>query len=320
MLTVHIQTEPIALDSSAGLPWHEAEHCGAEVRFIGTVRQVEGPVSLSHLNLEHFPEVTESEIQRILTQARERWPIQGARVIHRVGRIALGEVIVLVETSAAHRHDAYDANRFIMDFLKTEAPFWKQECFVDGSARWVAAREGDAHAARSWLEITTPSNSPLSHFDARGQAHMVDVGGKPVTHRKAVAQGSIRMSAEAFAVVQGGNGPKGDVLGVARIAAIQGAKQTSALIPLCHPLPLTHISVEFLLDAERRAVTIEVLAETDGKTGVEMEALTGASVGLLTLYDMLKAVDKGMAIGDVRLLRKEGGRSGVWESAAPYER
>ncbi|KKW67481.1 molybdenum cofactor biosynthesis protein MoaC [Lampropedia cohaerens] len=159
----------------------------------------------------------------------------------------------------------------------------------------------------------TPSQK-LSHFDALGQAWMVDVGHKQPSQRKAVAQGSIRLSQAAFAALQNPqeHSPKGDVLGVARIAAIQGAKQTSNLIPLCHPLPLTHLSVDFALDAEQLRVQITVTAETFGKTGVEMEALTGASVGLLTIYDMLKAVDKGMVIEAIALLRKEGGKSGTW--------
>lgn len=162
------------------------------------------------------------------------------------------------------------------------------------------------------------SPSPLTHFDTQGQAWMVDVGHKSATRRKAVAQGSIVLSAAAFAALekpQAGS-PKGDVLGVARIAAIQGAKQTSGLIPLCHPLPLTHLNVAFALDAARHRITIEVTAETVGQTGVEMEALTGASVGLLTVYDMLKAIDKGMVIEQIALLRKEGGKSGTWERGA----
>lgn len=163
--------------------------------------------------------------------------------------------------------------------------------------------------------MTTSDKDALTHFDAQGQAWMVDVGSKAATQRKAVAQGSIRMSAAAFAAVRGeaGNSPKGDVLGVARIAAIQGAKQTSSLIPLCHPLPLTHVAVAFRLDEAGHRVTIEVSAETVGKTGVEMEALTAASVGLLTIYDMVKAIDKGMEIESVCLLRKEGGKSGPWQ-------
>lgn len=166
--------------------------------------------------------------------------------------------------------------------------------------------------------MTTSSKDNLTHFDAQGQAWMVDVGAKAASHRRAVAQGAIQMSPAAFEALRHPDGasPKGDVLGVARIAAIQGAKQTSALIPLCHPLPLTHLSVAFSLDAERHRVTIEACAETVGKTGVEMEALTAASVGLLTIYDMLKAVDKSMAIESIRLLRKEGGKSGLWERQA----
>lgn len=165
---------------------------------------------------------------------------------------------------------------------------------------------------------TEPAAS-LTHFDAQGQAHMVDVGAKTATHRRAIAQGSIQLSPAAFQALRSPDNasPKGDVLGVARIAAIQGAKQTSALIPLCHPLPLTHVSVEFQLDAQQHKVVIEVCAETVGKTGVEMEALTAASVGLLTVYDMLKAIDKGMVIETVALVRKEGGKSGVWERDQP---
>ncbi len=163
--------------------------------------------------------------------------------------------------------------------------------------------------------MTISNKDTLTHFDAQGQAWMVDVGTKNATHRKAVARGSIRVSDQAFAALNdpAGGSPKGDVLGVARIAAIQGAKQTSTLIPLCHPLPLTHLSVEFVLDAEGHRVIIETCAETVGKTGVEMEALTAASVGLLTIYDMLKAIDKGMTIEAVHLVRKEGGKSGLWE-------
>lgn len=155
----------------------------------------------------------------------------------------------------------------------------------------------------------------LTHFDAQGQAWMVDVGGKQATHRRAIAQGSIRLSPAAFEALRrpGDASPKGDVLGVARIAAIQGAKQTSSLIPLCHPLPLTHLSVEFRLDEANHRLSIETCAETVGKTGVEIEALTAASVGLLTVYDMLKAIDKGMEIESIALLRKEGGKSGTWE-------
>jgi cyclic pyranopterin monophosphate synthase len=151
--------------------------------------------------------------------------------------------------------------------------------------------------------------SGLTHFDQNGNAHMVDVGAKLETERTAVAKGRILLGKEAFAVLKAGTSKKGDVLGVARIAAIQGAKRTSDLIPLCHPLPLTRLAVEFELIDSEHAVDCECTAQTLGRTGVEMEALTGVQVGLLTVYDMLKAIDKGMVITDVKLLKKTGGKS-----------
>jgi len=159
-------------------------------------------------------------------------------------------------------------------------------------------------------------DAPLTHFDAAGQAHMVDVGAKAETTRVARAQGHIRMAAATFALIKGGSAKKGDVLGIARIAAIQASKRASELIPLCHPLALTRVAAEFTLDARRHRVTLEVTAETVGRTGVEMEALTAVSVGLLTIYDMCKAAEKGMRITDVRLLEKLGGKSGPWRAEA----
>jgi len=154
------------------------------------------------------------------------------------------------------------------------------------------------------------SAAHFTHFDEAGQAHMVDVGGKEVTHRVARAVGRIAMQPETLALVRSGGAKKGDVLGVARIAAIQAAKRTSDLIPLCHPLPLTRVAVAFAFDSRTPAVEIEVTAETLGRTGVEMEALAGAAVGLLAIYDMCKAADRGMRIEAVRLAEKRGGRSG----------
>lgn len=155
----------------------------------------------------------------------------------------------------------------------------------------------------------------LTHFDAAGQAHMVDVGGKQETKRIAVARGSIRMLSNTFALIRDGNAKKGDVIGIARIAAIQGAKRTADLIPLCHPLALTRVKVDFELDEALPGVHCTVQVETLGRTGVEMEALTAVQVGLLTVYDMCKAVDRGMTITDVRVLEKHGGKSGDWVAA-----
>ena len=154
--------------------------------------------------------------------------------------------------------------------------------------------------------------NPLTHFDAAGEAHMVDVGDKPVTHRVAVAAGRIRMSPLTLDLVRAGTTRKGDVLGVARIAAIQGAKKTSELIPLCHPLPLRRVAVEFALDGETSSIECTARVETRGQTGVEMEALTAVQIGLLTIYDMVKSADRGMVIDNVRLLEKHGGKSGSY--------
>ena len=156
------------------------------------------------------------------------------------------------------------------------------------------------------------SSRKLSHFDSSGQAHMVDVGEKPETRRVARASGVIRMSSSTLKLIVAGGAKKGDVLGVARIAAIQGAKRTGSLIPLCHPISLTRIAAEFSVDKRASTVQLAVTVETLGRTGVEMEALTGVSVGLLTIYDMCKAVDRAMTIRDIKLLEKSGGRSGKY--------
>jgi len=156
------------------------------------------------------------------------------------------------------------------------------------------------------------TDQTLTHFDAAGQAHMVDVGAKAETARIARAAGSIYMKPETLALIRSGSSKKGDVLGIARIAAIQASKRTGELIPLCHPIALTRVAADFVIDGERHAVHCEVTAECFGRTGVEMEALTAVSVGLLTIYDMCKAVDRGMRIDNLRLLEKSGGKSGHW--------
>jgi len=157
------------------------------------------------------------------------------------------------------------------------------------------------------------STSPLSHFDRHGQAQMVDVTAKAETHRHATASGSISMRPETLALIVEGSARKGDVLAVARIAAIQGAKRTSELIPLCHPIAVTRITVDFEIDGEANSVACKARVETFGRTGVEMEALSAVSIALLTIYDMCKAADRGMRLEGVRLLEKDGGRSGYWQ-------
>ena len=156
----------------------------------------------------------------------------------------------------------------------------------------------------------------LTHFDASGAAHMVDVSGKADTARVAVAEGWVRMAPATLDLVRRGDAKKGDVGGVARLAAIMGAKRTSDLIPLCHPLPITKVSVDVAEDADLPGLRLTATVATAGKTGVEMEALTAVSVGCLTVYDMLKAAQKDMEVGGIRLLSKTGGKSGDWQASA----
>jgi cyclic pyranopterin phosphate synthase len=154
----------------------------------------------------------------------------------------------------------------------------------------------------------------LTHFDERGAAKMVDVGAKSETHRVAVAAGAIRMRPETLAIVRSGTAKKGDVLGVARIAAIQASKKTAELIPLCHPVPISSVTIDFRPDEKASLVECRATVECTARTGVEMEALTAVHVGLLTIYDMCKAVDRGMTMGDIRLLEKRGGKSGDYKA------
>ena len=158
-----------------------------------------------------------------------------------------------------------------------------------------------------------PPHPPgLTHFDAQGQAHMVDVSAKAETHRVARAAGTIRMLPATLALITSGEAKKGDVLGIARVAAIQASKRTAELVPLCHPLPITRVAVSFEVDPAAAQVRCVAQVETFGRTGVEMEALTAVQVGLLTVYDMCKAVDRGMVMTDIRVLEKHGGASGDW--------
>ena len=154
--------------------------------------------------------------------------------------------------------------------------------------------------------------SELTHFDEHGQAHMVNVGAKDETHRVAVAEGTIRMAPTTFELIASGSAKKGDVIGIARVAAIMASKKTAELVPLCHPISLTRVAVDFELCRDTSSVRCTATCECCGKTGVEMEALTAVQVGLLTVYDMCKAVDRGMVMTEIRLLEKAGGKSGHW--------
>jgi|SRR6185437_11596046 len=193
-----------------------------------------------------------------------------------------------------------------------------EQAFCVGAASRIMPRSPRpipaASTVRSGAARSGGPDPHFNHFDAGGHAQMVDVGGKAVTRRMARASGRIAMNEQTLDLVKSGTAKKGDVLGIARIAAIQAAKRTAELIPLAHPLMLTRIAVEFAFPADASAVAIEVTVETRERTGVEMEALTAVSAGLLTVYDMCKAVDRGMRIGDVRLVEKLGGRSGHYRA------
>ncbi|KAG1707697.1 Cyclic pyranopterin monophosphate synthase [Nymphon striatum] len=171
------------------------------------------------------------------------------------------------------------------------------------------------HIPRHPLEIKmSKSNDQLTHFNQQGEAHMVDVGDKDITKRIAVTEGSILMQAETLQHIIAGDNKKGDVLGIARIAGIMASKKTPDLVPLCHPLALTHVEVNLQIQEHPPAINCQATVETSGKTGVEMEALNATQVSLLTIYDMCKAVDRGMVIDGVRLIKKSGGKSGDWEA------
>lgn len=183
-------------------------------------------------------------------------------------------------------------------------------CISFKPSLFIADQHPSMNTSKDQAHVASPP-ADLTHFDAAGQAHMVDIGAKHATHRIAIASGTICMQPHTLALIQSGTAQKGDVLGTARLAAIMGAKRTSDLIPLCHPLALTHITVDFSL-SEPASVTCIARVETIGKTGVEMEALMAVQIGLLTIYDMCKAVDRGMVMTDIKVLEKQGGQSGEW--------
>jgi cyclic pyranopterin phosphate synthase len=191
--------------------------------------------------------------------------------------------------------------------LMTDIEIYRDSDYTDNATDWPLATNRKFNRMKSGKKLT--------HLDARGEAHMVDVANKEVTHRVAVAEGRIVMQPATLKLLVEGGHKKGDVLAVARVAGIMAAKKTAELIPLCHPIPLTRVAVELMPEIGSKSVHCRATAETDGKTGVEMEALTAVQIALLTIYDMCKAADRGMVIDGVRLLEKSGGRSGRWRLA-----
>ena len=269
---------------------------GATVVFLGTTRDV------PRLEYEAYVEMAQERIEAILRECVARHDLRGAAAEHRIAAVPLGEASVCVAVSAAHRGEAFAGARAAIDRIKAEAPIWKQEVVGDG--------DGDR---AEWVEGVLPGVAGLTHLDAEGTARMVDVGAKPATERRARARAVVRMAPATARAVLAGDGPKGDVLGTARLAGIQAAKRTAELIPLAHPLMLSWVDLELVIDATAGTVAIEAEARTVAGTGVELEAMTAASVAALTVYDMVKGLERGVVVEQVCLLAKSGGRSGSWQ-------
>ena len=286
-----VTSEPLSivgLANSVGRPG-----AGAVVVFCGVTREVE------RLEYEAYAEMATERIERILGECSERHGLEAAAAEHRTGAVPLGEPSVVVAVSAAHRGEAFAGAREAIDRIKAEAPIWKRE--VEGEQReWVEGEAPPIEAGR------------LTHLDDSGSARMVDVGAKDETQRRARAEARLRMSPATAAALARGDAPKGDVLGTARIAGIGAAKRTGELIPLAHPLALDFVDVEGAVDADAGLVTLSAEAGVTARTGVEMEAMTACAVAALTVYDMVKGLERGVSIEAIELVHKSGGRSGEW--------
>ncbi len=283
-IQARVSEEPLSLEalvSSVSRPG-----AGAIVAFAGTPRHVDA------LEYETYREMAEPAIAGILAGCAERHRLEAAAAEHRFGTVPQGEPSVIVAVSAAHRQEAFDAAREAIDEIKAEAPIWKVNPSGPTNGRDAVARSG----------------AGLTHLDRSGSARMVDVSSKPVTDRRARAEAEVRMSPDTARAIVRGDAKKGDVLGTARIAGIQAAKRTAELIPLAHTLPLTEIDLDFTLDPDAGRLSILAMARARERTGVEMEAMTAASVAALTVYDMTKGLERGVEIAHVRLLAKSGGR------------
>ncbi len=292
IIRARVSEEPLSLEalvSSVSRPG-----AGAIVVFAGTPRHV------GALEYEAYREMAEPTIASILAGCAERHRLEAAAAEHRFGTVPQGEPSVIVAVSAAHRQEAFDAAREAIDEIKAEAPIWK----VERSGRAIV-RDG-----------VSGNGVGLTHLDRSGSARMVDVSSKPITDRCAQAEAVVRMSPDTARAVVHGDSKKGDVLGTARIAGVQAAKRTDQLIPLAHTLPLTEIDLDLTLDPDAGRLSILATARARERTGVEMEAMTAASVAALTVYDMTKGLERGVEIAHVRLLSKSGGRHDWLREAA----
>jgi molybdenum cofactor biosynthesis protein MoaC len=282
---------------------------GAIVTFEGVTREVE------RLDYEAYTAMALERIERIMRDCVRAHDLRAAAAEHRVGGVPLGEPSVIVAVSAAHRPAAFAAVREAIDRIKAEAPIWKREAGSDEDGGWAPGAQAPIGAPASTAGEAPPAGateradaSRLTHIGRDGSARMVDVGSKQPSERVARARARVRMSPHSARAVQAGDGPKGEVLGVARIAGIQAAKQTAQLIPLAHPLALTYVDVAASVDAEAGLVELHSEARTVASTGVEMEAMTACAVAALTVYDMVKGLERGIELEHVVLLEKRGGR------------
>jgi cyclic pyranopterin phosphate synthase len=287
---VRIGAEPLSVEELAGAVRDAG--AGAVVLFQGVTRDLE------RLDYEAYTVMAEERIERIMRECIVAHGLRAAAAEHRIGSVPLGEPSVIVAVSAAHREQAFAAAREAIDRIKAEAPIWKREIGADGGGRWVAG-----------VEPPSARTGGLSHIDADGRARMVDVGEKQTTERLARARARVRMSPDSAWAVQEGSGPKGEVIGVARLAGIQAAKQTGMLIPLAHPLPLTFADVAVSVHADEGLVELTSDVRTVARTGVEMEAMTACAVAALTVYDMVKGLEREVVLEQVVLLEKRGGRN-----------
>jgi MoaE-MoaD fusion protein len=286
---VRICAEPISAERLRALVCDDG--AGAIVTFEGVTREIE------RLDYEAYTTMAQERIEQIMRDCARIHGLRAAAAEHRVGAVALGEPSVIVAVSSAHRAAAFAAAREAIDRIKAEAPVWKREAAADGQSRWVDGTPAPGASAR------------LTHVDRDGSARMVDVGEKQPSERVARARARVRMTPQSARAVQAGDGPKGEVLGVARIAGIQAAKQAGQLIPLAHPLALTFVDVAARVDVKSGLVELIGEARTFARTGVEMEAMTACAVAALTVYDMVKGLERTVAIEQVVLLEKRGGRS-----------
>lgn len=305
------------LDASAALSATGSDAAGAAVLFQGTPRDVEA------LEFEAHAELAEAELRRIGNELVAEHGLAGIALHHRLGRVPVREAAILIAATSPRRDAAFVAARAALEEIKRRVPLWKTE--IDGDR--AAAVDGEIVTAAAVVGSELTASSPgdpaptaqLTHVAADGSARMVDVTDKAITDRQARATARVNVSPATAQLIADGSGPKGEVLAVARLAGIMAAKRTAELVPLAHPLPLTKIDVQTDVDVAAGTVSIETLARTTGKTGVEIEALVAASVTALTVYDMVKAVERHASIDEVRVIEKQGGRHDFGRESLPAE-